>query len=117
MRSDAITAGELRERVTLLVPTEVDDGQGGRAIDYVAGETVWSAVREAGGREVLMSGGVQTAKSVQITIRYRADVTPQMRLRRAADGADYELVAAPRDLDGRRRWLELAAVQRQGAGA
>lgn len=106
-----MTIGELRERVTLLTPVTVADGQGGQTTTWAEGDQVWAAVVPLSGREALAAGAVQSALSTRITLRYRDGVTAQMRVRRDRDAQLYELTGPPRDLEGRRRWLELDAVE------
>ena len=106
-----MTAGELRERVTLLTPTTVSDGQGGQTTTWTDGDPVWAAVVPVSGREALAAGAVQSSLSTRITIRHHIGITAQMRIRRERDGQLYELLGPPRDIDARRRWLELDAVE------
>lgn len=104
-------AGLLRDRLTLLAPVTVADGQGGQTTTWSEGDQVWAAVVPLSGREALSAGAVQSSLSTRITIRYRDGVTAQMRVRRERDGQLYELTGPPRDVDARRRWLELDAVE------
>lgn len=106
-----MTVGELRDVATLLVPAAVADSQGGQTTTWSDGDTVHAAIVPLSGREALAAGAVQSSLSTRITLRYRDGVTAQHRLRRDRDGQVYELVGPPRDVDGRRRWLELDAVE------
>lgn len=107
-----MTVGELRERLTLLSPVLVDDGQGGQTIDdWTAGDEVAAAIVPVGSREGIALGGQQASMQVRITLRHRTDVTAPMRVRRVRDQQVYELMGPGRDVDGRRRWLELDAYE------
>lgn len=107
-----MTIGDLRERLTLLSPVLVDDGQGGQTIsDWTDGDEVAAAVVPVGSRESIALGGQQASLQVRITIRYRTGVSSPMRVRRGRDQQVYELMGPPRDVDGRRRWLELDASE------
>lgn len=106
-----MTIGELRDLVTFLTPVTVADGQGGQTTTWSEGDQVWAAVVPLSGREALSAGALQSSLSTRITVRYREGVTAQMRVRRERDGQLYELTGPPRDVDARRRWLELDAVE------
>jgi len=107
-----MTIGDLRDRVEVLAPVTGDDGSGGQTAAYPdTGDVVAAAIVPLSGREALAAGAMQASLSTRITIRYRTGVTAQYRLRRERDGQVYELVGPPRDVDGRRRWLELDAQE------
>lgn len=103
-------SGRLRDRCTLLTATTTADGQGGQTTTWTAGDHVWAHVRALSGREVMQFGAVQSSAALRISLRFRSDLTVQHRLRREPSGPTYELTAM-RDVDGRRRWLELDAVE------
>lgn len=106
-----MTVGALRDTATLLVPATAPDGQGGQTTTWSDGDMVFAAIVPLSGREALAAGAVQSSMSTRITVRYRDGITAHHRLRRDRDGQVYELVGPPRDVDGRRRWLELDAVE------
>lgn len=72
--------GKLRHRVRIeqLVRTIDDNGD---AIEVWATlATVWAAIEPLSAREFVASQSVQSGVSARITIRYRSDVRPSMRL-------------------------------------
>lgn len=76
-------AGKLRHRLTLQSPTgAVDATFGGQTHAYTDTATVWGSVEPAVlmGREQFAAAQLQAELTHRITIRYRAGVTPKMRV-------------------------------------
>ncbi len=74
-----IAAGDLRERVTI----ESRSGQDadGQPLDaWTTVDTVWAAVTAANARESQAGGREQAVRTWTVLLRYRSDVTPDMRL-------------------------------------
>jgi SPP1 family predicted phage head-tail adaptor len=77
----AVRAGELDERVEIQQPTEVRDASGGFTLTWAKLATVSAKIEPQGAGEV-REGEKQAARArYAVTIRYRADVTAQMRLK------------------------------------
>lgn len=74
--------GKLNKRVTLQAPTVTQGASGGVVKGWSEVATVWAAIRHFSGNErAASSAGGQVAEArVEITIRYRAAVTPQIRV-------------------------------------
>ena len=104
-------SGHLRDRVTFFSPTKVTDALRGQTVTYTHELcTVWAHWRGLTTRETLIAQGMQTLPAVRLVIRYRADITPQLRVRRGTTGPLYE-IASVNDPDGRRIWLDLDLVE------
>lgn len=80
-------AGELRERISIVVATLASDGQGGKTktwLDLVTGTTsptrLPANVESISGGERLQAAAVTAISTYQIRLRYRVDVTPLMRV-------------------------------------
>lgn len=73
-------AGRLRHRVTLQQGTETLGAAGDVSRTWTDVATVWGEVRPMSGREREIAGQLQSEETHTVRIRYRADVTPQMRL-------------------------------------
>lgn len=73
-------AGKLRHRIQLQGKRRVPDGGGGWSHDWVTSRTVWARVEPLSGREFVAAQTVQSEVTTRITIRYRDDVTPDMRI-------------------------------------
>lgn len=102
--------GDLRDRVVITAATTVADSLGGQSTTWAPLATVWGAWRSLTGREALQGQAVQHSTTHRLTIRYRPDVTVQMRATREGGGPTCDITAV-RDVTGRRRFLELDLVE------
>lgn len=101
----------LRDRVTFYSPTKVTDAIRGQAVTYTTVlATVWAEWRGLTGRETLLAQAMQTIPTYRLTIRYRADITTQLRVKRGTAGPTCD-VSDVRDPDGRKVFLELDLVE------
>ncbi len=101
----AIRAGDLNSRVTIQAPSgsPADDGQpSGEYEDFLTG--VPAQIRGVGGGEFIRGVQVQAGITNLITIRFRDDVTPNMRV---IYGERTLNIQAAIDPEGRRRELQL----------
>lgn len=96
--------GKLRHRVAILKKTTGADPDGYPMETWDTFATVWAAVEPIAGREHFQAAAVQAQHQVRFTMRYRKDITPDMRLQ--YDGQDYEIKAIL-DLGGRGAWLQV----------
>lgn len=104
-------SGHLRDRVTFYSPTKTTDSLRGQQVVYTTAlATVWAQWRGLTTRETLIAGGMQTIPAVRLVIRYRDDITTQLRVQRGTSGPLYE-VASVNDPDGRRIWLDLDLLE------
>lgn len=81
-----LNAGSLDKRVTLQLPSYTDDGGGGSDALWSDVRSVAASVRPGVGREFLQAKQEQPEITHQVTIRYRADVTPKYRIRYTVNG-------------------------------
>lgn len=70
--------GELNDRVTIEQPSVTSDQA--RTKTWATLATVWAAIRASSGGEQIESAAVISSVSYEVEIRYRADVTPSMRV-------------------------------------
>lgn len=103
-----ITAGSLREPLTIQRKVAVSDGMGGQAIQWIDLATVRGDVRPLSGRESVQAMQLQASLTHRIYIRYRADLTPADRL--VMRGQPLQIRAIV-NVEMRNRWLELACDQ------
>jgi SPP1 family predicted phage head-tail adaptor len=94
--------GKLRHRLVIEAKARTADGGGGAAVAWTEIAEVWGAVEALSGKEAVAAGRVAGTAEYRITLRYRSDVAPAMRLRR---GAELFEIVAVLDEDGRRRFL------------
>lgn len=72
--------GDLRHRVTLQRLATSEDEALELVTEWVDVATVWASVKALSARELIQSQAMQSAVSVRIIIRYRDDVTADMRI-------------------------------------
>ncbi|MBC7193869.1 phage head closure protein [Marinobacter sp.] len=102
-------AGELRHRILIqrLASGQDEYGQPLNAWQDVA--TVWAKIEDLSGREYFQAQQVPTAQvSTRITIRWRPDIEPTMRVVHGARVLDIKAVLDP---DGRRREIQLMCLE------
>lgn len=104
------TIGDLRTRATIEAPTSTDDGGGGHAVVWTKLADIWAYVRATTGTESFAHDKLSGAVSHEIIMRYRADVTPGMRMKL---GTRLFEIRAVFDPDGRRRWTRCLAQERE----
>lgn len=97
-------AGELRHRVTIQQKTTTQDTYGAPVETWAALATVWANVEALSGREFFDSQQTVAQADHRITIRYRSDVKPAMRVIYGTRTFDIQAVL---DKEGRKRALEL----------
>lgn len=99
-----IEAGQLRERVTLQAPSVVRNSIGEPVPAWTDVDTVWAHVKDMSGREINAARAVQSEAVCRVTIRWRADISADMRVVR--NGAVMVITAPPR-MVGWKEFLEL----------
>lgn len=101
--------GDLDRRITLQEEQTTPDGGGGVSVDWIDVATLWASMRQESGREYLAGGAISAERRVIFRLRWRAGVTPQMRIIHGGGSFDIKEV---REL-GRREGLELHATARE----
>ena len=115
-------AGTLRERVQIQTRSTTPDTQGGRAVtwvDLISGSAsvvtkLWASVLPEGGTERVAAAAQGAVQRFAVVIRYRADVTPAMRLSWTPFGyaaAKTLQIHTVQPLDGGRVFLMLACSE------
>lgn len=106
----------LRHRITLQRQVQTQDLDAGGAVeltweDFAADEP--AEVVPVSGREFIQANAMQIQVSARMTIRYRAEVDPAMRV--VFDGETYDIQAVLPDSSAR-RWLTLMVTKGTGDG-
>lgn len=96
--------GNLRHRVQLQVRAPTKDEYGAEIDGWADLASVWASVEALSGRELFAAQQTTAEADHQITMRYRADVKPDMR---ALEGDRVFDITAALDREGRKRKLEL----------
>jgi SPP1 family predicted phage head-tail adaptor len=103
-----MNAGELRHRVTFQ-KRGIDPATGGLTgwADYV---TVWAKVEDLSGRDYFQAQMLGEASQVtsRITVRWRSDIDPHMRIKFGNRLFDIKTILNP---DGRRRLLQIMCAE------
>ncbi len=92
--------GQLKHRVQLMAPVEVEDAAGGRSLSLTSMGFVWAAVEPTAPQTITDTGRDLSQTQYEITIRHRADVAPGWRVRLAGQDLYIEAVT-PVDLSNR----------------
>lgn len=105
MKDTALHAGSLRNRAEFLQRT-VTVVHGISKERWETAFTCWCAVEPLTGREFWEAAAVNRENEVRFTIRYRRDVSPEMRIRLA--GVVYDITSVL-DKNNRHEALEIMA--------
>lgn len=85
-----LTAGSLKERVTILTP-KLNRGEvfGEQTIDYVEAKTVWAKVDYRKGSQMITAGEWWMSNEIGVTMRYNRLMNERCRLK--WDGKTYQV--------------------------
>ena len=99
--------GAMRHRLTLQQRVSTSDTAGGYVEGWEDVAVLYAAIEDTGGR--IDMRGMQERHSVthRLTVHYRDDITPAMRL--SGEGRIYDIVAIL-DRDNRKAYLEVLAI-------
>lgn len=100
----ALEVGKLDRRITIQSATTAPDAYGEPIETWSDLATLWAQVVPLGGREFFEARQVNAEQTVRFRIRYRADITREMRV--IYDGLTYGIEAAEED----RRFDRLEAL-------
>ncbi|KKW66925.1 hypothetical protein AAV94_12665 [Lampropedia cohaerens] len=87
-----LEAGRLDQRVTIRkLTTGRNPNTGGIIETWSDVATVWAAVEPLNGREFFAASAQQSEVTTRIRMRYRPDITPQMKINH--NGSEYDIQA------------------------
>lgn len=104
-------AGDLRALMLIESVTRTSDGAGGSALSWSVAASAYAKVSTLGGREFQAARQTMPSLTHEITIRYRTDITPAMRV---AVGNAVLSIHGIADPDGRKREMVLYCTQLVG---
>lgn len=104
-----VSASDLRHRIAIERDVRTPDGGGGAEVAWQLVAEVWAAIWPRTASEQLESDRAAGTATHDIWIRYRPDVTPQMRI---AFGNRIFNIRGVLDMDGKRRWLKCVSEER-----
>lgn len=110
-----IRAGQLDQRVVLQSKTTSRASNGEEVVTWGPHAVVWAKVQQLRGKEYFAGGQMQDVVDVKVLIRYRDDVTRDMRVMWKGQPLDIVSVIA---VEGRQGGLELMCLSgaRNGNG-
>lgn len=95
-----LSAGKLRHRVTIQRPVNVQDADDGAMVTtWQDVATVWAAIEPLSAREFIAAMAEDSKVSTRITMRYRSDISHEMRLYHAAKSIYYDIHGILSDKD------------------
>jgi SPP1 family predicted phage head-tail adaptor len=100
--------GALRHRVTLEAPIDAPDGAGGFSRSFTPVATLWARIAPSGVREDFVEQRAEQATNYVVTIRWRNDVSKDMRFVYRGRKLRIQSVLDP---DERRRFLICACEE------
>lgn len=104
-----VRIGDLRQRVGIERAARVADGGGGADETWEMLAEVWAAVLPVTGGERFEADAIEARVTHEVWMRYRADVTPDMRLRLGSRLFDVRAVI---DFEERHRFLKCLCEER-----
>ena len=109
-----MTVGLLRHRVAIQQRDTTLDAFGQRAQTWTTLYTIWAAIEDISGKELIASMAINTELSTHIFMRFRAGITTAHRV--LYQGAAYNIQAVV-DPTGRKRELHLMCSRNYVADA
>ncbi len=101
--------GDLRQRLTLEMPSRTGDGGGGANETWVTVAELWAALRPLSGAERLEADSISGRVTHEVWIRHLSGVTPQMRFRLDTRLFDIRAVI---DVEERNKFLRCQVEER-----
>lgn len=101
-------AGTLRHRIIIQRPVETQDATTGAiSVSWQTVATVWAEIVPMSANEFVASQSMASEVTTRITIRYRSDVIPKMRVIHAVKNAYYNIEGVLPDKDSGMEYLTL----------
>lgn len=93
-----LSAGRLRDRVTILAKSVARDSYGAEVVTWTTLATVWASVESLSGREYMAAQQINAERVQRVVIRDRDDVMPHMRITHRGRTMNIDAILK-RDLD------------------
>jgi SPP1 family predicted phage head-tail adaptor len=104
-----VTIGDLRHSVEIERPQQTSDGAGGATVSWVLVARVWAAIWARSAGEAFRLDREAGTASHDVWIRYRTDITPEMRVR---FGTRLYNILGVIDVEDRNKFLRCPAEER-----
>lgn len=109
--SSIVSIGDLRHRITFQTLSRVADEQGGFVETWTSLAPVWAMIKPISSKERLFGQRLQYQRSHEVVIRWREDITQEMRFQ--FDGRTFQ-IKGTRASDERKFFLIMDAEENQG---
>lgn len=107
-------ADQMTTPLVLLVPT-MQDYKGVRKNTFAAAAgTIFANFKTYGGTELHVDGILQVEETASVTTWYRPDITSACRIQRATDGAVFEILGEPENIEQRNMILKFKVRRIKG---
>lgn len=100
-----IDVGKMRKRITIMQKTDGTDGMNQSKVGWEPYRDVWATVNPYKSSEVSFVSKLKPEVTHRIYIRFRPDITADMRIR--YHGRTFEIAGPPIDIDERHEILEI----------
>ena len=104
MKTLYLDPGKLRDRLTLFVNEETDDGCGGYESDWVERGAVWARILPAKATSTIRAGREEELVSHIIELRQPLDITARMRLTSAQPQRNFHVLTVSDPDETSRYW-------------
>lgn len=102
-------AGKLNNRITIQSKTTTYDSCGGPIDTWADTVDLWAGVETTGGGDFYAAQKLDASVTAVFTVRYRSDLTSLNRIKYGT--RTFEILGTPRDPDGMRDALLIAAKE------
>lgn len=106
-------ADQMTTPLVLLIPT-MQDYKGVRKNTFVAAGTFLANSKTYGGTELHVDGILQVEETASVTTWYRPDITSACRIQRVTDGAIFEILGEPENIEQRNMILKFKVRRIKG---
>lgn len=103
----SLSAGKLKDRIVIQNKTSVRDSFGQPIDTWADFATLWAWLKFKNGSEFIAAGSEHAQTDASIRIRYRADISPAMRIVFGGDIYNIKAVLPSSDKD----YIDLVAVK------
>lgn len=109
-------AAEMTTPLVLQIPSAITTYNGVRTKPSFtdADGIVYANFKTYGGTETRVNGIFEVIETAQIVCWYRPDITSDCRIKKATDGAVYEIIGDPENIDERNQFLKFKVRRIKG---
>lgn len=102
----AISAEDLKQRITIVSYTTASDGEGGTTTTQSTTSTVWGQLTPLSQTRALNEMQISFNKAVRLYVRYPCDITTNDKI---LEGGEYYTIHSILDIDNQHQYLKIIA--------